>query len=212
MSNLKKSIKEQNSDKLKELKEVSRNTKREKTKNFVGCALNKVASLFVGKARVEYQSFLNLHDENKIGTVEKGFTKNGAKAYVVYTEQGPLVQTASADLYNNRPSKSQPADISKIEAGLNINATYEGYIQSYEGVWIYAKVSKAGVWKEDETGISEDSNYSIIMSDASGKFVTIKNTSSNDHILIRGKKYPCAQKVYFDLSKRFVEELQKVKK
>ena len=71
MSNLKKSIKEQNSDKLKELKEVSRKTKREKTKNFVGCAFNKVASLFVGKARVEYQSFLNLHDETKIGKAKR---------------------------------------------------------------------------------------------------------------------------------------------
>lgn len=212
MSNLKKSIKEQNSDKLKELKEESRNLKRERQKNFIGNAMNKVASLFVGKSKLEYQSFLKLHNEEKIGNIEKGFTKKGAKAYIVYSEQGPIIQTAVASLYDNRPVKLQPAEIDKVEAGLNINATYEGYVQNYEGVWIYAKVSKAGIWKEDEAGISEDSTYSIIMCDPTGKFVTIKNAPSNDHIIIKGKKYPCAQKVYFDLSKRFVAELQKVKK
>lgn len=212
MTNLKQSIKEQNSDRLKEIKEKSRNNRKEKAKLFFGNVGKKIATLFVGRARMEYKTFLNMHDETKIGILERGTTKKGATASVVYTQQGPIIQTSVPNIYLNRPSKLKLVDVNIPDKALSVNATFEGYIQSYEGVWIYAKVSKKENWKEDVEGIhSGDCSYDVIVRNENGCFVTIKNAPSNDHILIRGKKYPCAQKIFFDLQKRFESELQKIK-
>lgn len=153
------------------------------------------------ESQQQFNEYLSLHDDSKIGSVQKFRLKDGGLKIIVYTKEGPIIKTIQnsdvtsmdevpdkhidSDFYHSRPSRI---------------VTYEGYCSWYDydlndDHFYYAKVSHGVKENFGDNGKYTEDRYSGFERNDEGKFKKID--------LVVSEFNPV--EVYTDLMQRFEE-------